>query len=75
MLIRYLFSPEFTFSKRLLGLHLIIIGVTGNAVMIGWDLVRRSEHGVGPQQKAAMIVLAIGAVIGLTLLPLGRTKA
>ncbi len=74
-MIRYLFSPEFTFSKRLLGLHLIIIGVMGNVVMIGWDLVRKSEHGVGPQQKAAMIVLAIGAVIGLTLLPLGRTKA
>ncbi len=75
MLIRYLLSPEFTYSKRLLGLHLIIIGVLGNAIMIGWDLVRRSEHGAGPQQKAAMIVLAVGAVIGLTLLPLGRAKA
>lgn len=74
-MIRYLFSPEFTFSKRLLGLHLIIIGVVGNAVMIGWDLVRQSEHGVGPQQKAAMIVLAVGAAIGLTLIPLGRAKA
>ena len=74
-MIRYLLSPEFTFTKRLLGLHLIIIGLTGNAIMLGWDLVRRSEHGVGPQQKAAMIVLAVGAVIGLTLLPLGRAKA
>jgi hypothetical protein len=74
-LIRYLFSGEFTFTKRLLGLHLILIGVAGNVVMIGWDLVRQSEHGVGPQQKAAMIVLAIGAVIGLTLIPLGRAKA
>jgi hypothetical protein len=74
-LIRYLFSREFTFTKRLLGLHLILIGVAGNVVMIGWDLVRQSEHGVGPQQKAAMIVLALGAVIGLTLIPLGRAKA
>jgi hypothetical protein len=49
--------------------------VAGNAIMLGWDLVRQSEHGVGPQQKAAMIVLAVGAVIGLTLLPLGRAKA
>jgi purine-cytosine permease-like protein len=74
-LIRYLFSPEFTFTKRLLGLHLIIVGVAGNAVMIGWDLVRQSEHGIGPQQKAAMIVLAVGVVIGLTLLPLCQAKA
>lgn len=74
-MIRYLFSPEFTFTKRLLGLHLIIVGVAGNAIMIGWDLVRQSEHGIGPQQKAAMIVLAVGIVIGLTLLPLGRAKA
>lgn len=74
-MIRDLFSLEFTFTKRLLGLHLIVVGVAGNAVMIGWDLVRQSEHGIGPQQKAAMIVLAVGALIGLTLIPLGRAKA
>lgn len=74
-MIRYLLSPEFTFTKRLLGLHLIIVGVAGNAVMIGWDLIRESEHGIGPQQKAAMIVLAVGVAIGITLLPLGRAKA
>lgn len=74
-MIRYLFSPDFTFTKRLLGLHLIVIGLTGNLLMLGWDLVRQSEHGVGPQQKAAMIVLAVGAVIGQTLIPLGRARA
>ncbi len=72
---RYLFSLEFTFTKRLLGFHLLGAGLLGNGVLIAWDLIRKSEHGIGPQQKAAMIVLAVGAVIGLTLIPLGRAKA
>lgn len=74
-MIRRLFSLDFTFSKRLLGIVLIMAGVLGNGAMIAWDIVRQSEHGVGPQQKAAMIALAVGAAIGLTLLPLGRAKA
>lgn len=72
---RGFFSLEFAFTKRLLGFALLAAGVLGNGVLIGFDIVRKSDQGIGPAQKAAMIALAAGAVIGLTLIPLGKAKA
>lgn len=72
---RRLFSLEFTFTKRLLGLTLVVIGLLGNAALIALDVIRRSDQGIGPAQRAAMIALGVGVVLGLTLIPLGRAKA
>ena len=72
---RHLFSLEFTFSKRLLGLVMVAVGLLGNGALIAYDLIRRSDQGVGPAQRAAMILLALAVVVGLTLIPLGRAKA
>lgn len=74
-MIRRFFSPEFTFSKRLLGLVLVIGGVLGCAALIAYDLIRQSDQGIGPAQRAAMIVLGAAALLGLTLIPLGKAEA
>lgn len=72
---RRLLSLEFTFTKRLLGLLLVTAGVLGNGALVLFDILRKSDQGAGPAQRAAMVALAVGALIGLTLIPLGRAKA
>ncbi|MBK9122193.1 MAG: hypothetical protein IPM16_03585 [Chloroflexi bacterium] len=72
---RHLFSLEFTFSKRLLGLTLVAVGLLGNGALIAYDIIRQSDQGIGPAQRVGMIALGVGAVLGLTLIPLGRAKA
>lgn len=73
--IRRFFSLEFTFSKRMLGLILVIGGVLGCAALIAFDIIRQSDQGIGPAQRAAMVVLGGAALVGLTLIPLGKAEA
>ena len=73
-MIRRFFSLEFTFSKRLLGIILVVGGVLGCFALLGFDLIRHSDQGIGPAQRTAMIALGIAAVIGLTLIPLGKAE-
>lgn len=74
-MIRRFFSLDFTFSKRLLGLILMIGGVLGCLGLIAFDLIRQSDQGVGPAQRAAMVILGAAALVGLTLIPLGKAEA
>ena len=74
-MIKHFFSLEFTFSKRLLGLILVIVGVLGCLGLLAFDLIRQSDQGVGPAQRAAMLGLGAVAFIGLTLIPLGKAEA
>lgn len=69
------FSLDFTFSKRLLGIILVVGGVLGIAALLGYDIIRQSDQGIGPAQRAAMLVLGAAALVGLTLIPLGRAEA
>ncbi|NOG49119.1 MAG: hypothetical protein HND48_06440 [Chloroflexi bacterium] len=39
---RHLFSLEFTFSKRLLRLMLVAVGLLGNGALIAFDIIRQS---------------------------------
>ncbi|MCU0466575.1 MAG: hypothetical protein MUF38_18665 [Anaerolineae bacterium] len=68
------FSLDFTFSKRLLGTVLVVGGVLGIAALLGYDLIRDTDE-IGPAQRAAMVVLGAAALVGLTLIPLGRAEA
>lgn len=72
---RHWFSLEFTFSKRLLGMTLVAVGLLGNGALIAFDIIRRSDQGIGPAQRAAMIALGAAVILGITLIPLGRAKA
>jgi hypothetical protein len=74
-MLKHFFSPEFTFSKRLLGAVMLIGGVLGCVALIAFDLIRQSDHGIGPAQRNAMLVLGAAALVGLTLIPLGKREA
>lgn len=74
--LRQILSPNFTFTKRQLGIMLLIIGILGFLGILGLDLVHWGrEGGIGPAQRAALVVMSFVALIGLTLIPLGDDPA
>lgn len=69
-------SPNFTFSKRQIGIVLLIIGVFGFIGVLALDFVGGGrEGGIGPTQQAALALLIFLALLGLSLIPLGDTPA
>lgn len=67
---------DFTLSKRQLGLLLIIGGVAGFAAILGIDILDAGrEGGIGPAQQIALGLMIVLALVGLTLIPLGKTPA
>lgn len=69
-------KPEFHFSKRQLGLLLLMIGVIGFAGVFAVDLLDAGrEGGIGPVQRVALGSLALVALFGLTMIPLGDDPA
>lgn len=74
--IREILSPDFTFTKRQLGIILLVIGGLSFLGILGLDLVGGGrEGGIGPAQQAALVVMAFVALIGLSLIPLGDDPA
>jgi hypothetical protein len=74
--LRTFFSRNYTLSKRVLGSLFILIGVIGFAGVYGIDLLDVGrEGGIGPVQQIALGGSLLLALIGLTLLPLGRQPA
>lgn len=71
-----MFKNDFTLTKRHLGGLLLIIGALAFAVIISIDLLDAGrEGGIGPAQQIALIVSALIALLGLTLIPLGSRPA
>lgn len=69
-------SDTFTVSKRLLGVVLFIGGAGGFALLLLLDQITgATDGGVGPAQQIALVLCALAAFIGLTLIPLGRKSA
>ncbi len=69
-------SDHFTFTKRHLGLLLLIGGVLGFLGILAIDLLDVGrEGGIGPAQQIALGLMAAFALIGLTLIPLGNHAA
>ena len=74
--IREILSPDFTFTKRQLGIILLAIGGLSFLGILGLDLVGGGrEGGIGPAQLAALVVMGFVALIGLSLIPLGDDPA
>lgn len=68
----HILGSDFTFSKRQLGQVLLAIGIVGGCAILAIDVFNVGrEGGIGPAQRAALIVLAGVALVGLTLVPLG----
>ncbi len=74
--LREIFSPDFTTSKRLLGMLLLVIGIIGFVGILSLDLIGGGrEGGIGPTQRAALALMIAIAIFGLSLLPLGKQPA
>ena len=74
--LRQIVSPHFTFTKRQLGISLVLVGVLGFVGIFMLDFVRGTTDGqFGPAQTAALVGMAGIALIGLTLIPLGDHPA
>ena len=71
-----MFRNDFTLTKRHLGVLLFAAGALGFAAILIMDRLNMGrESGIGPAQMAALVVLALLALLGLTLIPLGDTPA
>jgi hypothetical protein len=71
-----MFSFHFTFSKRLLGLLMLLGGVGTFFGILAIDLIDVGrEGGIGPAQQIALAAALIIAIVGLTLIPLGDRPA
>ena len=63
-------------SKRQLGIFMALVGSIGFVAVLAIDIVDVGRQGgIGPAQFTALGLLAAGAVIGLTLIPLGDAPA
>jgi len=68
--------PEFSFTKRQIGLLLLLVGGGGFLVLLLLDVFGMGrEGGFGPAQRAGLGVFAAAALLGLTLIPLGDVPA
>ncbi|MDL1900695.1 hypothetical protein FBR02_08000 [Anaerolineae bacterium CFX9] len=71
-----MFSTTFTLSKRLLGWLLLIGGITAFAGILAIDVIDAGrEGGIGPAQQIALGGCVLMALVGLSLIPLGKTPA
>lgn len=69
-------SDHFTLSKRLLGLLLFLGGALGFILILGIDILDVGrEGGIGPAQQVALGGCVLLALVGLSLIPLGKTPA
>lgn len=69
-------SNDFTFSKRLLGILLLIIGVGSFVTILMIDVLDVGrDGGIGPSQRIALGATAALALLGLSLIPLGSDPA
>lgn len=63
-------------SKRQLGMILIAGGIIGFCAILAVDIVDVGrEGGIGPAQTLALIAMALAALVGISLLPLGDAPA
>ena len=69
-------SEDFTITKRQLGILLLIIGIIGAVGILAIDVLNAGQQGgIGPAQAFALGIMAVVAIIGLTLIPLGDMPA
>ncbi len=63
-------------SKRQLGAFMALVGIIGFGAILAIDVVDVGrEGGIGPAQTIALALMAVCAIIGLSLIPLGDAPA
>lgn len=68
-------DDDFTFTKRLLGALLILAGLVAIAAMLAAEVLDADSGGFGLVQQAGVVLGALIALLGLTLLLLGDRPA
>lgn len=66
-------SNEFTITKRLLGIMMILAGLAGLFAVVAVDFIRGGEF--GPTQQLVLGIVMLTLIIGASLLPLGNRPA
>lgn len=70
--LREITSVDFTFTKRQIGLIMLVVGGLATAGILAIDLIGGGrEGGIGPAQSFALAIAIAVTLIGLTLIPLG----
>jgi hypothetical protein len=67
-------SPDFTITKRILGILLIAAGIIGLMGVFAIDAVRSSSD-FGPSQQLGLLASIGMLIIGISLIPLGNRPA
>jgi hypothetical protein len=68
--------PNFSFSKRQIGILLLLGGGAGFVLLLLLDVIGMGrEGGYGPAQRAGLALFAAAALLGLSLIPLGDQPA
>lgn len=63
-------------TKRELGWLLLVGGILGFLAILAIDILDAGrEGGIGPAQQIALGLMALGALLGLSLIPLGDAPA
>jgi hypothetical protein len=74
--LRYILTDRFTVSKRQLGLALTLVGIISFIGIFALDFVGGGrEGGIGPAQRAALMLMVVITLFGASLIPLGDTPA
>jgi len=69
-------APDSAITKRQLGIALALAGTVGFLAVLAIDLLDPGRPGgIGPAQSLALALLAFGAFVGLSLIPLGDAPA
>jgi hypothetical protein len=74
-MLRDFFSEDFTFTKRHLGVMLLVAGVVIVVAMTAAEVFSSTSTGIGTMQRLGFLVGGVSAAVGLTLLPLGSRPA
>ena len=63
-------------TKRQLGIALLIIGLAGVIALLAIDVIDAGRPGgIGPAQSLALAIMALLALVGLSLIPRGDAPA
>ena len=75
-ILRGMNAQEAGLSKRQLGMILLVGGALGFCAILAVDIVDIGrEGGIGPAQTVGLLTMALAALVGLSLLPLGDAPA
>jgi hypothetical protein len=67
---------DYTFTKRHLGMVMLAGGILAVIGLLAIDIVDVGRQGgIGPAQRIALVISALTALIGITLIPLGDKPA